>query len=335
MGSFFIIMSIVGSILFLINLIWFGWNTVLWLINGIQFLLQDMNFVERLYESFVMKWILLADFLYIITIIISTIIKKSYKTNLNSHYLQYQSIKNPKISISLNVFNEEQVVGTVVDDFINHKEVSDVIVIDNHSTDETVKIAKERGAKIITKEINKGYADSWILGLKESLKTEANIIAIADIDGTYNAYDLSKMVTYLENCDMVIGNRLVQNLTEKGNQNTMFYTWGNWILAKLYELKYFNLLHRGHIQISDVGCSFRCFRREALEKIIEEFDLTKNKFNDTTILLYTNNIAIKHDLRVIEIPITFNRRIGQSKYTGSNRKGIKFGLIMLWYIIKS
>ena len=61
----------------------------------------------------------------------------------------------------------------------------------------------------------------------------------------------------------------------------------------------------------------------------------KNKFNDTTVLLYTNNLAINNDLKVIEIPITFNRRIGQSKYTGSNRKGIKFGFIMLWYIIKS
>jgi len=332
-------MAILGSILFIINLAWFGWNIFLWVNNGIQFLLEGMNFAERLYESILLKWILLTDVIYIIIIIISSIIRKSYKTDHTAYYLQHQPIKNPKISISLNVFNEEQVVEKVVKDFINQKNVTDVIVIDNHSTDDTVKIAKKYGAKTITKEINKGYADSWVLGLKESLKTDANIIAIADIDGTYNAYDLSKMAAYLENCDMVVGNRLVQSLTEKGNQNTMFYVWGNWILAKLYQLKYFNLVHRGHIQISDVGCSFRCFRREALEKIIEKFDITKNenikKFDDTTVLLYTNNIAIKHDLKVIEIPITFNRRRGQSKYTGSNRKGIKFGFIMLWYIIKS
>jgi glycosyltransferase involved in cell wall biosynthesis len=339
MGSFFLIMAIAGSILFMINLIWFGWNIFLWVNNGIQFLLEGMNFVERLYESILLKWILWIDLIYMLIIAISSIIKKSYKTNLKGYYLKYQPIINPKISISLNVFNEEQVVEKVVNDFINQKEVSDVIVIDNHSTDDTAKIAKKCGAKTITKEINKGYADSWVLGLKESLKTKANIIAIADIDGTYNAYDLSKMVTYLENCDMVVGNRLVQSLTEKGNQNTMFYVWGNWALAKLYQLKYFNMVHRGHIQISDVGCSFRCFRREALEKIIEKFDITKdeniNKFNDTTVLLYTNNIAIQHDLKIIEIPITFNRRVGQSKYTGSNRKGIKFGFIMLWYIIKN
>ena len=185
MGLFFLVMAIVGSILFLINLVWFGWNIFQWLSNGIQFLLEGMNLVERLYESVLMKWILLADLIYIIIIIISSIIRKSYKTNLSTHYLEHKIIKNPKISISLNVFNEQQVVEKVVKDFMNQKEVTDVIVVDNHSTDETVRIARENGAKIITKEINKGYADSWILGLKESLKTEANIIAIADIDGTY------------------------------------------------------------------------------------------------------------------------------------------------------
>ena len=334
MGSFFLIMTILGSVLFIINLTWFGWNIFLWANNGIQFLLEGMNFAERVYESILLKWILLANSIYMTIIIISSIIRKSYKTNQMSYYLKHQPISNPKISISLNVYNEEQVVGKVVKDFINQKNVNHVIVIDNHSMDNTVKIAKKHGATTITKESNKGYADSWVLGLKESLKTDANIIAIADIDGTYNAYDLSKMVSYLENCDMVVGNRLIQGLTEKGNQNTMFYVWGNWALAKLYQLKYFNLIHRGHIQISDVGCSFRCFRKEALEKIIEKYDVTKDKnnikFNDTTVLLYTNNIAIENQLKIIEIPITFNKRVGKSKYTGSNRKGIKFGLIMLW-----
>ena len=59
MGSFFLIMAILGSILFIINLAWFGWNIFLWVNNGIQFLLEGMNFAERLYESILLKWILL------------------------------------------------------------------------------------------------------------------------------------------------------------------------------------------------------------------------------------------------------------------------------------
>ena len=70
MGLFFLVMAIIGSILFLINLVWFGWNIFQWLSNGIQFLLEGMNLIERLYESVLMKWILLADLIYIIVIII-------------------------------------------------------------------------------------------------------------------------------------------------------------------------------------------------------------------------------------------------------------------------
>lgn len=334
-----LIMAISFIVLFIINLVWFGWNLFLWVTNGLQSLLLEMNFVERVYASIFLKWIILADLTYILIVVISLFVRKSFKTNSSMYYLQYDPINDPRISISLNVYNEEPITHKVVNDFVNQKYVSNVIVIDNHSTDKTVDIAKKCGVRVIVKDFNKGYADSWILGLKESLKTDANIIAIADIDGTYNAYDLSKMISYLDNCDMVMGNRLIQHLTEKENQNTMFYVWGNWFIAKLFQLKFFNLLHRGHIQISDVGCSYRCFRREALEKIIHEFNLSDNQItpeiNDTNIILFTNNIAIKNNLKVIEIPITFNRRVGRSKYTTTKRKGLKYGLIMVWYILKS
>lgn len=334
-----LIMAIILVVLFIINVVWFGWNLFLWVTNGIQFLLHGMNFVERVYASIILKWIILADLLYILIAVISLFVRKSFKTNASIYYLKYEPLNDPKISVSLNVYNEEPIIHKVVNDFVNQKYVSNVIVIDNHSTDKTVDIARRCGATVIVKDFNKGYADSWILGLKESLKTDANIIAIADIDGTYNAYDLSKMIPYLDNCDMVMGNRLVQHLTEKENQNTMFYVWGNWFIAKLFQLKFFNLLHRGHIQISDVGCSYRCFRREALEKIIHEFNLSDNQItpeiNDTNIILFTNNVAIRNNLKVIEIPITFNRRVGRSKYTDTKRKGLKAGLVMLWYILKS
>ena len=121
MGSFFLIMAISGSILFIINLAWFGWNVFLWVNNGIQFLLEGMNFAERLYESFLLKWILLTDFIYLLIIIISSLIRKSYKTSNTSYYLKHHPINNPKISISLNVYNEEQVVEKAVKDFISQK----------------------------------------------------------------------------------------------------------------------------------------------------------------------------------------------------------------------
>ena len=46
----------------------------------------------------------------------------------------------------------------------------DVLLIDNHSNDRTVEIAKSCGARVITKYENKGFAHSCIVGMRESLK---------------------------------------------------------------------------------------------------------------------------------------------------------------------
>ena len=59
------------------------------------------------------------------------------------------------------------------------------------------------------------------------LETDANIIALTESDGTYAGIDLEKMIPYLENVDMIIGTREIQVFSEKGNQNKMFYVWGN------------------------------------------------------------------------------------------------------------
>ena len=82
----------------------------------------------------------------------------------------------------MNAYNEEEIIGMTVEDFVKQKHVERVIVIDNHSDDNTVERAKNAGAHVITKNSNKGYAHSWYMGLKEALKTDADIIVITDGD---------------------------------------------------------------------------------------------------------------------------------------------------------
>ena len=87
---------------------------------------------------------------------------------------------------------EELSIKQVVNDFRKQKFVEHVIVIDNKSTDNTVKIAKESGAEVVEKMENKGYSHSLVMGLNEALKTDANIITMTESDGTFNGYDLEK-----------------------------------------------------------------------------------------------------------------------------------------------
>ena len=341
MGFFYVSLFIGSVVLFFVNVYWVGVNFYYWSLNGIQFLLEGMNFAESVYGSIFLKWILLLDIGWLIIAGLFLFARRNYKTDQKLNYLEYLPIKNPKISMVLVAFNEELAIGNAVKDFLKQKNVEEVIVIDNHSSDNTVEIATRCGAKVIQKSENKGVSDSIFLGFKKSLESDCNIIAITESDGTHNAYDLERMTKYLDNCDEVIGTRQIQVLCEKENQNGILHVWGNKFLAKLVQLKYFNLRYFGIIELSDVGCTYRCIRKEALERIINEIENVTNKqklsekqSKFSPIGLLCTLISIENNLKIIELPVTFKQRIGYSK-SQSDKKGkaILYGLRFIWLIL--
>ena len=338
MKKLFFILCSTFSILLIINIAWVIINLFYWSSVGIQEVLTSNTLFEDIYYSSYFKWIIWADVLWWILFLVFARQRKSFKSDL-SHYLDHNPVLSKKICVTMHTYNEEQVIEKTVEAFIKQDNVEKVIVIDNHSTDKTVEYAQKAGATVITKTSNKGYAHSWYTGLKEALKTDANIIVITDGDGTYNGYDISKMSPYLENCDMVVGSRMVQVLCEKTNQNDTFLVWGNKFLGMLFQLKYFNSRHLGVTQLTDVGCSYRCIRRESLEKIIGDFtkpnsDEFVDGIDDITVTIFTTQSAIENNLRVIEIPITFKERKGISKSGVTQKdKAIKYGFQLIRFIL--
>ena len=86
---------------------------------------------------------------------------------------------------------------------------------------------------------------------------------------------------------------------------------------------------------------YRCIRRESLEKIVNQF--SKPNTNEPIIssesglfAILMTMIGIRNNLKIVEIPITFKKRIGISK-TQSDKKirAIRYGLTFFWYIIWS
>jgi cellulose synthase/poly-beta-1,6-N-acetylglucosamine synthase-like glycosyltransferase len=220
-------------VLFFINLVFAIVNFVVWSTEGINAVFQGLNLTERIFYSTYFKWIILVDISWFTSALIFVFHRKHYKTNSELYYLTSKPITKPKVCVIISAYNEEPVIEQVVNDYINQKNVEYVFVINNNSSDNTAKIAENCGATVIRKNKNMGYAHSCVMGLKKSLETDANIIALTEADGTYAGRDLEKMILYLENIDMVIGTREIQILFEKGNQNKMFYMWGNFLLAKL------------------------------------------------------------------------------------------------------
>jgi glycosyltransferase involved in cell wall biosynthesis len=333
---FFLILVVTFVILFVVNIFWALTNLYIFLIDGIEAVLTDTTLIENIYFSIYLRWILLLDIIWIVASLVFGLRRKSYKTDSKLHYLSYSPIVDPKICVFMPTFNEEESIEQVVKDFINQKFIKNVIVVDNNSQDDTVKIAEKAGANVIRKKENKGYSHSLVMGFKEALKTDCNIIATVEADGTFNAYDLDKMLPYLDNCDMVIGSRQNQVITEKDNQNSGFFVWANYCLAKLIQMKYISLRHMGIVNLTDVGCVYRIIKREKLTKIVEKltYPKTDKPIGGEGIGLYLTMLGIENDLKIIEIPVTFNKRIGVSKISGiSTKKMIKVGLNFLWIIL--
>jgi len=337
MKKYFSVLVLSFFPILIINLIWSFTTLIILASNGIQYVLQERNFIESIESSEYLKWILLVDVLWVIMFIFYLFSRREYRTEAEKHFLQYNPIENLNICVVIPAYNEELSIRQVVTDYFNQKFVKHVIVIDNHSGDRTVELAKQSGAKVITKNENKGYGHSIVMGLKEALNTDANVILLTEADGTFNAYDLNKMLQYIDHCDVVSGSRQVQILTEKGNlRQGMIHIWGNYFLSKLIQLKYLNLTHLGIINLNDISCMLRLFRRESIEKIHNELNYpgTDIPVGGNAFPTFLAMKCLEKDFRIVEVPVTYKKRAGKSRI-GSDKKleNLKMGFLLFWIIL--
>lgn len=112
--------------------------------------------------------------------------------------------RNLKISVVIPCYNEEN--GLPATFKLIPSYIDEVIVIDNNSTDQTAKIARDFGARVIN-ETNQGYGYAYQRGLKEA---RGDIIITGDADGTYPIHKAAEIIDFLleNNFDFISCNRL-------------------------------------------------------------------------------------------------------------------------------
>lgn len=235
----------------------------------------------------------------------------------------------PQVVVAMTAYNHAGSIVQAVQEFLQQPGVLEVIVVDNNSTDGTAELAAAAGARVVREE-QQGYGYTCIRGLKEALAVPgANVIVLVEGDGTFSARDLAKFRAYLEHADMVIGTRTVPGLVERGSQMDIFFTWGNIFIGTLLRLRFWDAHFLGKARFTDVGCTYRAIRREALACILPHLQVGGNHFSPHMLL-----VALAQGLGVIEIPITFWRRVGQSKGASQSLwKGLQVGLVMIWHIL--
>ncbi len=230
-----------------------------------------------------------------------------------------------RLAVVLTAYNDEASIGGAVDEFKSLPQVEIVVAVDNNSIDSTERVALEHGARVV-KERLQGYGYACIGGLRYALNhTDADAVVLCEGDLTFYGDDLAKFLPYLADCDFVVGTRNTRVLTREGSQMDWFMAWGNLYLAILIRLRYWNWAFLGRVQLTDVGCTFRVIRRDALSRIIGKLTVGSHHFSPHMIL-----VALREHLSITEVPIKFRHRIGVSKGAGGNRwTAIRVGLAML------
>ena len=207
--------------------------------------------------------------------------------------------ENIEVSIVMPCLNEQETLGTCIQKAqCTLRDLGiqgEVIVADNGSTDASVAIAKDTGARVVYQSL-RGYGAAYLAGIAAA---EGQYIVIGDSDDTYDFTDLERFITPLRNgCDFVIGNRLKGEILPRAMPALHRYI-GNPVLTGIL-----NLLFRSGV--SDAHCGMRSFTREAYQQM--KLQTTGMEFASEMVIK-----ATKSHLKITEVPITYSPRKGESK----------------------
>src|SRR5215469_6171383 len=227
-----------------------------------------------------------------------------------------------QVFVALTAYNDELSIAAAVADFRDHPLVRQVIVVENNSRDKTFEVASSAGARVLT-EIRPGYGRCVYRCFQEALAEQgAELIVLCEGDMTFRANDLGKLLAYIDHADIVNGTRIVEQLREYDTQLSTFMYYGNFFVGKLLEIK-----HLGRGTFTDVGTTYKLLRRTSLERLLPILDPAVNlEFN-----AHFLDTALASGERVVECPITFHPRVGESKGGNvNNLRALKVGLRMIW-----
>ena len=222
------------------------------------------------------------------------------------------------IKVIIPAFNEADSIAKVIADIPSN--ISEIIVVNNNSTDETVEIAQKAGATVLT-ENRRGYGFACLKGLHYIEEQSKAPDIIVFIDGDYSDYpeEMDKIVAPIlhEHMDLVIGARK-KALREPGAM-TPQQVFGNKLATFLMRLFF-------GAKFTDLG-PFRAIKYEKLKEL---------EMEDTTYgwTVEMQLKALRKKLAYKEVPVRYKRRIGVSKVSGTVKGTIFAGVKILGWIFK-
>jgi glycosyltransferase involved in cell wall biosynthesis len=215
-----------------------------------------------------------------------------------------------RVSVVIPTRNEAQAIGRVLADLPSDL-VTEVIVVDSHSTDGTPEIAARIGARVIS-ETRRGYGQACLTGIEAA--NAPDVVVFLDGDYSDRPGELPLLLAPIAEgrADIAIGSRLA------GPRTPGALPWhalfGNWLAASLISNLY-------GLKISDLG-PFRAARADVLRAV----ELEETTYGWAVELILK---GATQGYRIVEVPVSYHPRIGQSKISGTLRGTIG----ATWFIL--
>jgi glycosyltransferase involved in cell wall biosynthesis len=212
-------------------------------------------------------------------------------------------------------FNEARAIGQVIGD-IPEGLVDEVVVVNNASTDETEDNARAAGATVVTEE-RRGYGYACLRGIEYAKAQQPDVVVFLDGDYSDHPEEMTQLVEPIADneADFVVGSRIRGDaepgalLPQAQIGNRLACTLMRWIWGAEY---------------TDLG-PFRAIRFRDLLAL----DVQDKTFGWTIEMQIK---AVEAGLRIEEVPVSYRRRVGVSKITGTIQGTIKASAKILWTI---
>ena len=224
-----------------------------------------------------------------------------------------------KTVVIIPALNEERSIGRVIGD-IPQDLVTEIVVVNNGSTDSTARVASSSGATVIDEE-RRGYGQACLAGI-DYIKNSSylpDIIVFLDADYSDYPQEIKELIFPITEggYDLVIGSRTIGE-RQKGALLPQALV-GNYVATRLIKLFY-------RVDFTDLG-PFRAIRYDKLLSL----DMRDKTFGWTVEMQVK---AAKNGLRCTEIPVSYRKRIGTSKITGTVAGSVMAGVKIIWMIFR-
>jgi len=220
-----------------------------------------------------------------------------------------------KVSVIIPVLNEEGSIGHVLA-AIPKDLAQEIIVVDNGSSDRTAELASSMGARVIS-EPRRGYGYACLKGIEET--RDPDIIVFLDGDFSDFPEEMPLLVEPIASnkADLVIGSRSLG--ARERNALPAHARFGNRLAGML-------IWHLFRFRYTDLG-PFRAIRYASLM----ELGMLDRTFGWTVEMQIK---AVRQGLRILEVPVSYRKRIGTSKISGTVMGSLKAGTKIIWTILK-